>query len=222
MLCNNIWKLVEKYIIHHFYNRYIFISDFMKKIKPGKLIVICGPSGTGKKTVWSGIIDKKKYNTIFSVSMTTRERRPGEVEGKDYFFVGKTKFNNAIENGELLEWATYVNNFYGTPKNFVKENLKKGINVFLEIEMQGCLNVFKNWKNKKQLLSIFIAPPSLTELEKRLRNRRTEPEIIIKQRILQSKWELTKKDLFKYVIINDTVAKAKRRLSMILNKELLK
>lgn len=193
----------------------------MKKIKSGKLIVICGPSGTGKKTVWSGIIDKKKYNTIFSVSMTTRSRRPDEIEGKDYFFVSKDQFNDAIENKQMLEWATYVNNFYGTPKQFVKDNLKKGINVFLEIEMQGCLNVFKNWKDKKNMLTIFIAPPSLKELENRLRNRKTEPEIIIKQRILQSKWELTKKDLFQYVIINDTVSKAKRRLTKILDKELL-
>lgn len=189
--------------------------------KKGKLIVICGPSGAGKKTVWSGIIDKKKYNTTFSVSMTTRERRPGEKEGIDYFFVTKKKFENAINKKKMLEWAIYVNNYYGTPRKFVKENLRRGINVFLEIEMQGVLQVLKNWKKKKRLLTIFISPPNLTELEKRLRNRKTEPEIIVRQRLNQSKWELTKKDLFQYVIVNDTVAKAKRRLTTILNKELL-
>lgn len=189
--------------------------------KKGKLIVICGPSGAGKKTVWSGIIDQKKYNTIFSVSMTTRKRRPGEKEAVDYFYVSKKKFENAINNKKMLEWAIYVNNYYGTPKDFVSQNLKKGKNVFLEIEMQGVLQILKNWKGKRSLLTIFIAPPSLKELERRLRNRRTEPEIIVKQRLNQSKWELTKKNLFKYVIVNDLVSKAKSRLTKILNKELL-
>ncbi len=193
----------------------------MKKRKTGKLIVICGPSGAGKKTVWSGVIDQKKYNTIFSISMTTRERRPGEKEGLDYFYVSKKKFENAINDKKMLEWAIYVNNYYGTPKDFVRENLAKGKNVFLEIEMQGVLQVLKNWKNKKKLVTIFIAPPSLKELERRLRNRHTEQEIIVKQRLNQSKWELGKKDLFKYVIVNDKVLKAKRRLASILNKELL-
>lgn len=189
--------------------------------RKGKLIVICGPSGAGKKTVWSGIVDQKKYNTVFSVSMTTRARRPGEKEGIDYFYVTKKKFENAINWHKMLEWAIYVNNYYGTPRKFVKENLRKGKNVFLEIEMQGVLQILKNWKKKKRLLTIFIAPPSLAELEKRLRNRRTEPEIIVKQRLNQSKWELTKKKLFQYVVVNDSVAKAKRRLTAILNKELL-
>lgn len=191
-------------------------------LKKGKLIVICGPSGAGKKTVWSGVIDQKKYNTIFSISMTTRDRRPGEKDGVDYFYVSKKKFENAINKKKMLEWAIYVNNYYGTPRKFVRDNLRKGKNVFLEIEMQGVLQVLKNWRKKKRLVTIFIAPPSIAELERRLRNRRTEPEIIVKQRLIQSKWELTKKHLFKYVIVNDSVAKAKKRLASILNKELLK
>lgn len=190
-------------------------------LKKGKLIVICGPSGAGKKTVWSGVIDQKKYNTIFSISMTTRDRRPGEKEGVDYFYVTRKKFENAINRHKMLEWAIYVNNYYGTPRKFVKDNLRKGRNVFLEIEMQGVMQILKNWRRKRKLVTIFISPPSLTELEKRLRNRRTEPEIIVKQRLNQSKWEMTKKHLFKYVIVNDSVSKAKKRLASILNKELL-
>ena len=193
----------------------------MRFARSGKLIIICGPSGAGKKTVWSGIIDQMQYNTIFSVSMTTRDKRPGEVEGADYFYVTRNKFEYAIRKKKMLEWAIYVNNYYGTPKKFVKDNLRKGINVFLEIEMQGVLQVLKNFKRKRKLLTIFIAPPNLKELEKRLRNRRTEPEIIVRQRINQAKWELSKKDMFKYVIINDDVEKAKKRLTTILNKELL-
>lgn len=190
-------------------------------MKKSKLIVICGPSGAGKKTVWSGIIDKPKYNTVFSVSMTTRDRRAGEKEGVDYFYVTRKKFENSINHKKMLEWAIYVNNYYGTPKKFVKDNLRRHRNVFLEIEMQGAMQVMKNWKKKRKLLTIFIAPPSLAELEKRLRNRKTEPEIIIKQRLMQSKWELTKKNLFQYVIVNDSITKAKKRLAQILDKELL-
>lgn len=190
-------------------------------MKKAKLIIICGPSGVGKKTIWSGIIDQMRYNTTFSVSMTTRKRRPSEKEGVDYFYVSRGQFENAIRNKKMLEWAIYVNNYYGTPKQFVKDNLKRGANVFLEIEMQGVLQVLKNWKDKRRLLTIFIAPPSLKELEKRLRTRSTEPAIVIHQRINQAKWELSKKKLFKYVIINDSIAKAKKRLTSILNKELL-
>lgn len=189
--------------------------------RKGKLIVICGPSGAGKKTVWSGVIDQPKYNTVFSISMTTRSRRPGEKEGKDYFYVTRKKFENAINWHKMLEWAIYVNNYYGTPRKFVRDNLRKGKNVFLEIEMQGVLQILKNWKRKKRLLTIFIAPPNWTELERRLRNRRTEPEIIVKQRLNQAKWELKKKHLFKYVVVNDSVIKAKKRLTSILDKELL-
>lgn len=190
-------------------------------MKKGKLVIICGPSGTGKKTVWSGVIDQPKYKTIFSVSMTTRHKRPGEVYGKDYFFVNKTQFRNAIKAKKLLEWAIYVNNYYGTPRDFVENNLNKGINVFLEIEMQGALNVMSNWKNKKDLLTIFIAPPSIKALRERLANRKTEAKQVIEKRIKQSKWELKQKKYFDYIVINDTVKQAKKDLKKILDKNLI-
>lgn len=190
-------------------------------MKKGKLIIICGPSGTGKKTVWTGIIDNPKYNTIFSVSMTTRTKRPDEIQNKDYIFVTEEQFKKAIAENKMLEWAIYVNNYYGTPKEFVETNLAQGKNVFLEIEMQGVLNVLKNWSNKEDLLSIFIIPPSLSALKDRLLNRKTESEDVIQKRIKQSQWELTQKDKFDYVIVNDKVAQAKKELEAILDKCLL-
>jgi len=186
-----------------------------------KLFIICGPSGTGKKTVWSGIVDQPKYNTIFSVSMTTRKIRPGEKEGVDYFYVTKEQFEDAIANNKLLEYAKYVSNTYGTPREFVEKNLASGKNVFLEIEMQGAIDVMKNWKDKDSLFTIFIAPPSLEELKNRLKNRNTETDEMIEQRIKQSAWELTKQNLFDYVIVNNTVEQAKADLEKILDKELL-
>lgn len=190
-------------------------------MKKGKLIVLCGPSGTGKKTVWLGVIDKPIYNMVFSVSMTTRRIRPGEKEGFDYFYVSKEEFANALKNNKLLEHATYVNNTYGTPREFVEKNLNEGKNVFLEIEMQGVLQVLKNWKDKDSMFTIFIAPPSLEELKKRLLGRKTESEAIIEQRLLQSAWEMKQQDKFDYVIVNNTVEQAKKDLTRILDKELL-
>jgi len=187
----------------------------------GKLFIICGPSGTGKKTVWSGIVDQPKYNTIFSISMTTRAIRPGEKDGVDYFYVTKQQFEEAIKANKMLEYATYVNNTYGTPREFVEKNLNEGKNVFLEIEMQGAINVMKNWKDKDSLFTIFFAPPSLEELRNRLKNRNTESEEVIEQRIKQSEWEMTQQGLFDYVIVNNTVEQAKADLTKILDKELL-
>ena len=114
-----------------------------------KLILLCGPSGSGKKTIWSGIINRPKYNAIFSVSMTTRKARKGEKHGDDYFFVTKKQFETAIKKKQFLEHATYIDNYYGTPKAFVIDNLKKNKNVFLEIEMNGALQIMKNFSNKK-------------------------------------------------------------------------
>ena len=187
----------------------------------GKLIITCGPSGVGKKTIWGPIVTDKKYNIVYSISMTTRKQRIGEKNGVDYFFVSKHKFLKTIKNNQLLEWAQYINNYYGTPKNFVVNNIAKGKNIFLEIEIQGAMKIIKNWNNSSQLVSIFITPPSLKVLQERLINRNTESQNIIKKRITQAKKELSMKKHFKYIIINDLIDRARNELSTILNKELL-
>lgn len=182
---------------------------------------MCGPSGVGKKTIWGPIIVDDKYNIVYSISMTTRKKRVGEKDGVDYFYVTKQKFLKAINDGQMLEWAKYIDNYYGTPRDFVVNNIKKGRNVFLEIEIQGAMQIINNWKDASQLVSIFLTPSSLEVLQNRLINRHTETIDIIKKRIKQAKKELSMKNHFKYVITNDLIDRARNELSTILNKELL-
>lgn len=191
--------------------------------KEGLLIVLSGPSGVGKKTIWSPLFGDKKLNLSWSISMTTRDKRPGEVDGKDYFFVTKNEFEKAIKNKELLEHAQYADNFYGTPKKYVEELQKNGKNVLLEIECQGALNVIE-WaqKNNRKIVTIFIAPPSIDELKKRLINRHTETEEKIIKRLEQAKWELTTIPKYKYKIVNDQADRATNELKNILLKEIKK
>ncbi|WEK83070.1 MAG: guanylate kinase [Mycoplasma sp.] len=174
--------------------------------KKGLLFLLVGPSGVGKKTIWQPIIKDPRLNICFSISMTTRPMRPGEIEGVDYFFKTKEQFELAIKNNELLEYATYANNYYGTPKAFVEKLRNEGKNVMLEIEGQGALFVIDLCKKCQDdgLVSIFIKPESLEDLRNRLKNRSTECDEVIEKRIKQSEWELTQINKFKYVICNRT------------------
>lgn len=188
-----------------------------------KLIIICGPSGVGKKTIYHDIIKQPKYNCVYSVSMTTRKKRSDEQDGKDYFFVNKTQFMNAIKQGQLLEYTKYIDNFYGTPKKFIHEKIKKGLNIVLEIEINGLKQILaNNFLQKENILTIFIKPTTFANLKKRLIKRHTEKLSIIKKRIQQAKWEMKAKNLFQYVITNKKVEVAQRELISIFNKELLK
>lgn len=172
--------------------------------KQGWLIVITGPSGVGKRTVWSPLINKPELNWNFSVSMTTRQKRVGEIDGVDYFFVSKERFEQAIKNGELLEYATYANNYYGTPAGYVNKLRSEGKNVFLEIEPQGGLLVIDYCKkhHDKKLITIFILPPSIENLKERLIGRQTDSIEVINKRIAVAQWEIDQAPKYQYQIIN--------------------
>ncbi len=169
----------------------------------GMLIILSGPSGVGKGTVRSKLFEKIN-NISYSVSMTTRAPRVGEVNGVDYYFVDDKEFDRNVESGNMLEWAEFVGNKYGTPLDKVEEILNLGKDVMLEIEIQGALQV----KEKvKDALFIFLMPTSLTELENRLRSRGSETDEVIKERLDKAKRELPLRDQYNYVVINDEVEK---------------
>ena len=188
-----------------------------------KLIIICGPSGVGKKTIYHDIIKQPKYNCVYSVSMTTRKKRKDEKDGKDYFFVNKKQFMQMVNQNRMLEYTEYIGNLYGTPKTFIYNKIKKGKNIILEIEIDGLKQILaNNFLQKKDLLTIFIQPANFIDLKKRLILRHTEKLTIIKKRIQQAKKEMKAKKLFQYVITNKIVEEAKKELISIFNKELLK
>ena len=182
----------------------------------GLLIVISGPSGVGKGTVLKEVVKDPELNIGYSISMTTREKRPGEENGVNYYFVTRDEFHKAVEDGELLEWTEFVGNCYGTPIKEVERLRNEGKNVLLEIEQDGCSQVRKKVPDT---LSIFIIPPSMEELEKRIRNRNTDSEEVIKERLEIAKDEIKCKDKYDYVVINNTVDKAVEEIIQIINKE---
>ena len=178
----------------------------------GKLIILSGPSGVGKSTVVAKAM-KLRDDLCFSVSVTTRKPRPGEVNGKDYFFISKEQFDQMAENNELLEYATYVENSYGTPLRFVEDRLSNGINVILDIEVQGARQVFTK---RPDALTIFILPPSMQALEQRLSARGTETPQTVAARLSRAKQEIQEADFYQYMIINDTVDMAAEELNAII------
>ena len=180
--------------------------------KMGNLIVFTGPSGVGKGTVVKELFQNLD-NLIFSVSVTTRDKRSGEEEGKNYFFRTHVEFDELIQTDKLLEWAEFVGNKYGTPKDFVFEKLKNGTDVFLEIEVQGALQVKEKFP---EALMIFLLPPSLDELEARLRKRATEPEEKILLRLAKARDEMKYINDFDFSVINDSAERAGKELREII------
>ncbi len=176
----------------------------------GKLIVISGPSGVGKGTIRENM-EFKDY--VYSISSTTRNARPGEENGREYYFISKDKFEEKIKNDEMLEYAEFVGNYYGTDKKVVEQLLDEGKNVLLEIECNGAMQVIKKIP---EAISIFLLPPSIEELENRLRTRGTEKEDVINLRINKASEEIGYKDEYKYQVINDDVLRASKEIDNIL------
>lgn len=181
----------------------------------GKLIVISGPSGAGKSTVVFKAIEGKS-NVCFSTSVTTRKPRPGEVDGKEYFFVDLDRFREMVENDELLEHAEYVANSYGTPRSYVEQKLSDGMDVILDIEVQGARQVNEKMPDA---VKVFIIPPSMDELKHRLESRGTDTARAIEARLIRARQEYKEADFYDYIIVNDDADKAAGELSAIMTAE---
>lgn len=183
-------------------------------MKKGIFIVISGPSGVGKNTIADALVEKG-YG-IYSVSMTTRKKRKGEVEAKDYFFVTEEEFKRNINENNFLEYAKYNNNFYGTLKSFIFDNINNGTNVIAILEVQGALNIEKIFP---EAVLIFIMPPDMEELENRLRKRNTDSEEDIIKRLAIAKKEIEYSDKYDYTVVNENINKCVNDIINIIDKE---
>ncbi|MDX8343042.1 guanylate kinase [Rossellomorea sp. YZS02] len=182
----------------------------------GLLIVLSGPSGVGKGTVRKAIFSQEDTKFEYSISMTTRKPREGEVDGVDYFFKSREDFEALITQGKLLEYAEFVGNYYGTPVDYVRETLDAGKDVFLEIEVQGAQQVRDKFPEG---LFIFLAPPSLSELQNRLVTRGTETDDLIQGRMNTARKEIEMMNLYDYIVENDQIEHAVDKIKSIVQAE---
>ena len=187
--------------------------------KRGLLIVLSGPSGVGKGTVRAAIFSKGEQKFVYSISATTRQPRTGETDGVDYFFKTREEFEQMIQNKQLLEYAEYVGNYYGTPLEYVENTLATGKDVFLEIDVQGAIQV-------RELMPegvfIFLTPPDLNELESRIVNRGTDSDEVIAKRMKKAREELELMKYYDYSVVNDTVDNAVQKIEAIIQTEHLR
>ena len=187
----------------------------MENIGNKKLFVISGSSGVGKGTVLKGFLERNP-EFMLSISCTTRAKREGEIDGVNYFFVTKDEFMESVESDEFLEWAEFSGNFYGTKRKFVEKKLNENVDVILEIDTQGALQIKEKMP---EAVLIFIAPPSYQDLEFRLRSRNTESEEAISKRLDFVKLEMKNSEFFDFRIINDTVENAISEMEQIVRAE---
>ncbi len=186
-------------------------------ITEGKLIVFSAPSGSGKTTIVRELLKEEKFKLEFSVSATSRKKRPKETEGKDYYFLTAEEFKTKIKENAFAEWEeVYQNQFYGTLKSEIHRIRKKGNNVVFDIDVAGGISLKKLFKN--DCLTIFIQPPSIEELEKRLRNRGTETEASLKKRLAKASKEMTYAKHFDVVVVNDILDVAVNEIKNIVSK----
>ena len=187
--------------------------------KRGLLIVLSGPSGVGKGTVRAAIFSKGEQKFVYSISATTRLPRTGETDGVDYFFKTREEFEQMIQNKQLLEYAEYVGNYYGTPLEYVENTLAKGKDVFLEIDVQGAIQVRDLMPDG---VFIFLTPPDLNELESRIVNRGTDSDEVIAKRMKTAREELELMKYYDYSVVNATVDNAVQKIEAIIQTEHLR
>lgn len=185
----------------------------------GKIILVSGPSGVGKKTILDGVTINNEFDLLYSISYTTRPKREHEEHGKDYFFVSEEEFLNCIANNEFIEYVKFCEYYYGTPKSYVNKLLEEGKNVLLEIEVEGAKKVLEEFDHSI-VVSFFIVPPSIEVLEQRLISRNTETKEVIAKRIAKATQEIKEKDMYQYIIVNDDVKTAQEEIRKIIKQNI--
>ncbi len=185
----------------------------------GMLFLLSGPSGVGKGTVRKALFKRNPHELLYSISATTREARRNEVDGKDYFFVSKQKFEQMINEGQMLEYAQYVDQYYGTPKTWIDEQRQQGNDVFMEIEVNGAMQVRAKVPDA---ILIFLLPPDLMQLRNRLELRGTESDKVIDERLKTGRQEILMMTNYDYAVVNDKVDKAVKKVQTIIGAERLK
>lgn len=185
----------------------------------GMLIVLSGPSGVGKGTVRQAMLEDEFRDFHYSVSMTTRKPRPGEQDGVDYYFVSKEEFEQEIANDGMLEYAKYVDNYYGTPMKYVNQTLDSGRDVLLEIEVQGAMQVREKCPDG---VFIFLTPPDLLELRNRIQRRGTDDQATIDKRMQKAADEIKMMENYDYAVVNDEIPNAVQRIEKIIESEHLR
>ncbi|MEH2433175.1 MAG: guanylate kinase [Nostoc sp.] len=190
------------------------IATTEERLNLGRLIVLTGPSGVGKGTLMRSLL-KRHPELYYSVSVTTRSPRPGEIDGKDYYFISRSKFEQLLTEGEFLEWAEFAGNYYGTPREAVLNQIHFGKLVVLEIELKGARQIRASFPSA---LSIFILPPSFDELEKRIRDRAQDSEEAIARRLVRAQEEIEAADEFDIQIVNDDFETALNDIETVLFK----
>lgn len=188
----------------------------MKLDERGLLVVLSGPSGVGKGTVREALFKIEGHDLVYSVSMTTRSPRKDELDGREYHFVSRATFEERIAQNKFLEYAEFVNNYYGTPSDIIEKQLSEGKEVVLEIEVNGALQVREKMK---EAIFIFIAPPTMEDLYARLRSRGTEDALIVEERCEKARREIELAYLYDYIVVNDTVENAADKIIAIIRAE---
>ncbi len=188
----------------------------MKLNKKGLLVVISGPSGVGKGTVREALFKREGHDLVYSVSMTTRKPRVGEENGREYYFVTEEEFKQRISEGKFLEYTQFVGNYYGTPLDKLNNHLDEGKEVVLEIEVDGASQVREKMPDG---VFIFVAPPTMEDLKKRLKRRGTESEEVINERFEKARREIGLAELYDYIVVNDTVENAADKIMAIIRSE---